>query len=122
MPFARATITIGLSPRHRTEEARAGIRSGGVEPSNRIVVDAAEKIRERLPDFQVRGKLNFATSNRLDLVTCNRDDFLILARGRLHSGLIIPICRKTRIAECAAVIRLIENFGETGLVGNINFA
>jgi predicted nuclease of predicted toxin-antitoxin system len=56
------------------------------------------------------------------LVTCNRDDFIDLARGRSHCGLIILIRRRTRIAECGKLLRLLDTAGETGIHENINFA
>ena len=56
------------------------------------------------------------------LITCNRDDFLKEASGRNHAGLVILVRRKTRIAECAALIRLIQKAGESGISQNINFA
>ena len=66
--------------------------------------------------------LVYAREQQLILMTCNRDDFLELCRGENHAGLIILIRRKSRIAECAALLRLIEQAGEPGLTGNINFA
>ena len=65
---------------------------------------------------------NFAVSAKRVLVTCNRDDFIEAAKGRQHAGLIVLIRRKTRIAECAALLRLIERAGSQGIDGNINFA
>lgn len=56
------------------------------------------------------------------LITCNRDDFIALAKVRNHQGLIILIRRKTRIAECGKLLRLLDSAGESGLRGNINFA
>ena len=56
------------------------------------------------------------------MVTCNRDDFLELAAGRKHPGLIILIRRRTHQAEAAHLFKLIESAGEVGLCGNINFA
>jgi predicted nuclease of predicted toxin-antitoxin system len=56
------------------------------------------------------------------LLTCNRDDFLDLARGQTHPGIVILIRRRTRQAEAAHLIQLIEKAGENGLRGNINFA
>ncbi len=56
------------------------------------------------------------------LVTCNRDDFLELARHQSHEGIVVLICRKTRIAECAAMLWLIGRAGEQGLRCNVNFA
>ncbi len=63
-----------------------------------------------------------AIQHDLILLTCNRDDFLSLAVGRDHPGLIVVIRRRTRIAECAAVLRLIKKATLKGLQGNINFA
>ena len=66
--------------------------------------------------------LAFATTEKLILITCNRDDFLRLARTSSHSGIIILIRRRSRIAECAELLSLIEKSGENGLSGNVNFA
>jgi len=66
--------------------------------------------------------LEFARKNQLLLVTCNRDDFLNLARDQLHPGIVIVIRRKTRAAERAALFRLLDGAGESGLTNNINFA
>ena len=72
-----------------------------------------------VPDERV---LDHAVSERMVLVTCNRDDFLGLVRERGHAGLIILIRRRTRIQECAAVLSLIGRAGAAGLTGNTNFA
>lgn len=56
------------------------------------------------------------------VITCNRQDFLELAGEAPATGLIILNRRRTRLAECANVLRLIGTAGETGLRGNINFA
>jgi predicted nuclease of predicted toxin-antitoxin system len=56
------------------------------------------------------------------IITCNRDDYLALARSRPHHGLIILIRRKTRVAERVALIRLLDRAGESGIRNNINFA
>src|SRR5881392_2602533 len=45
--------------------------------------------------------LDYAPANRLLLITCNRDDFIPLARSRTHFGLIVLIRRRSRIVECA---------------------
>jgi predicted nuclease of predicted toxin-antitoxin system len=66
--------------------------------------------------------LHFSTSNKLVLITCNRDDFLSLAHEYEHTGIIISVRRKTRIAERSALIRLIDQAGELGIINNINFA
>ena len=64
----------------------------------------------------------FAREQELLLVTCNRDDFLALAAEQSGEGLIVLIRRRTRQAECAHLLALIERSGEEGLRGNINFA
>jgi predicted nuclease of predicted toxin-antitoxin system len=56
------------------------------------------------------------------LITCNRDDFLELARRTPHNGLIILIREKITCRGAAALLRLLEQAGENGLAGNINFA
>jgi len=71
------------------------------------------------PDPEV---LAYATAHGLILVTCNRNDFLALAPTQPHPGLILLFRRKSRTAERAALVHLIEKAGEQGLSGNINFA
>ncbi len=66
--------------------------------------------------------LDYAVANELILITCNRDDFIPLANARSHHGLIVLIRRRSRIAECANLLRLLESATESGLAGNINFA
>jgi predicted nuclease of predicted toxin-antitoxin system len=66
--------------------------------------------------------LDYAVANDLVLITCNRDDFIPLASARIHQGLIVLIRRRSRIVECANLLRLLESATESGLVGNINFA
>ncbi len=82
-----------------------------------------KRLREVLPvealDVDV---LEYACRHELILVTCNRDDFLTLAKSHSHAGIVILIRRKSRIAECAALLQLIEKAGESGLLSNINFA
>lgn len=56
------------------------------------------------------------------VVTCNRQDFLELAGEAPETGLIILNRRRTRQAECRHLLQLLTNTGETGLMGNINFA
>lgn len=55
-------------------------------------------------------------------MTCNRDDFIDLAKRQSHHGIVVIIRRRTRAAERAALFRLLERAGETGLKNNINFA
>ena len=80
-------------------------------------------LREVLPKDTVdKDVLRYAHEHEIILITCNRDDFLSLCRHHNHSGVIVLIRRRSRIAECAALLRLIERAGVTGLTGNINFA
>lgn len=82
-----------------------------------------DRLREVLPrEAEDALVLEHAASQERILVTCNRDDFLALASTREHSGIIILIRRRTRIAECSAILRLIQRAGAQGLRGNINFA
>ena len=66
--------------------------------------------------------LDYAVADGLLLITCNRDDFIPLARLRTHFGLIVLIRRRSRVVECANLLRLLDFAGESGLAGNINFA
>ena len=63
-----------------------------------------------------------AQSNGCVMITCNRNDFLRLAAKGPHLGLIILIRRRNAYVECANLLRLIQQAGEQGLSGNINFA
>ena len=66
--------------------------------------------------------LNFARDNGCIVITCNRDDFLELASRQPHHGVIVLVRRRTRAAERAALFRLLQRAGETGLRDNVNFA
>jgi len=81
------------------------------------------KLREVLPrttpDEEI---LRLATQRDCVLITCNRDDFLALVGRVPQTGLIILIRRRTRTQERAALVRLLDNAGEAGLRGNVNFA
>ena len=66
--------------------------------------------------------LDCAFYHGLIVITCNRDDFLQLAQERPHHGIVIVIRRRSRAAERAALLRLIESAGAAGIVDNINFA
>jgi predicted XRE-type DNA-binding protein len=48
--------------------------------------------------------------------------FLTEALNVEHPGIILLIRRKTRTAERAALINLLDRAGESGIAGNINFA
>ncbi len=76
------------------------------------------------PDEEV-----FAHAQRegLTLISCNRAHFLVLAERAIQTqaafaGLIILIRRRSRQAECAQLLRLLRQAGESGLSGNLNFA
>lgn len=65
----------------------------------------------------------YACGHRLIMLTCNRNDFLMLTEGMAeHSGLIILIRRRTRHIECARLLQLLVAAGDVGIAGNINFA
>jgi predicted nuclease of predicted toxin-antitoxin system len=80
-------------------------------------------LRKALPgDSSDEAVLQFAGECGCLLLTCNRDDFLNLATTRPHHGIVIVIRRRTRADERAALFRLLERAGETGLRNNVNFA
>ena len=65
----------------------------------------------------------YVGSERLILISCNRDHFLALTRRTQdHPGLIILIRRRTRQSECAHLSVLLQRAGEEGLRNNVNFA
>jgi predicted nuclease of predicted toxin-antitoxin system len=81
------------------------------------------RLRDALPvEATDSAVLNFAHEHDCLLVTCNRDDFIKLAQTQRHRGIVVIIRRKTRAAERAALLRLLERAGESGLKDNINFA
>lgn len=82
------------------------------------------RVREWLPpEAPDTVVLDYAFQHGLIVITCNRDDVLLLARERPHHGVVIVIRRRSRAAERAALLlRLVESDGEVGLVDNINFA
>jgi predicted nuclease of predicted toxin-antitoxin system len=80
-------------------------------------------LRKVLPsDASDQAVLRFAQENGQVLLSCNRDDFLELSNSLPHFGIIIVIRRRTRAAERAALFRLLERAGDTGIQNNINFA
>ncbi len=83
------------------------------------VIRVRDVMQPDSPDTEVFAE---AVRRKRVLVTCNRDDFLPLATTQPHTGLIVLVRRRSRIAEAAALIRLIEQAGEQGLHTNINFA
>lgn len=66
--------------------------------------------------------LRLASEQDRVLITCNRDDFLAAASRVPHHGIIILVRRKSRALERAAVVRLLDSAGDSGLRDNINFA
>ncbi len=83
----------------------------------------AAKLREVLPvttpDDEV---LRLSAERDCVPITCNRDDFLAAAGRVAHHGIIILIRRRSRALERAALVRLQDSAGESGLRDNINFA
>ena len=89
----------------------------------RLKGHTVELLEEALPKrTDDLAAMRYAAGRGLIIITCNRRDFLRLAETEPHSGLIILIRRRTRIAECAALLRFLERAGEAGISGNINFA
>jgi predicted nuclease of predicted toxin-antitoxin system len=83
----------------------------------------AGRLRAGLPveasDAEV---LCYAQEHGHVLITCNRDDFLALAKRQPHTGIVILIRRCTRVAEAAELIKLLRTAGSAGVLGNMNFA
>ena len=56
------------------------------------------------------------------LITCNRNDFLALAKATaIYPGLIILMRRRSRQAEVSQVLALLKKAGEQGVANNINY-
>ena len=66
--------------------------------------------------------LRYATERGYVVITCNREDFIAEAQNSAHAGIILVFRRKTRAAERAALIKLLDHAGDEGIIGNINFA
>lgn len=80
-------------------------------------------LRETLPTTTADPDvLAHAYGNKIILITCNRDDFVAHAQSQPHHGIIVLFRRKSRTAERAALVRLLEGAGEQGLANNITFA
>ena len=70
------------------------------------------RVREVLPrEASDTAVLDYAFRHDLIVITCNRDDFLRLGRERPHHGIVIVIHRRSRAAERAALLRLVERAG-----------
>lgn len=81
------------------------------------------RVREVLPrEASDDAVLEYAFEHDLIVITCNRDDFLQLAREQPHHGIVVVIRRRSRAAERAALLGLVERAGSEGLADNINFA
>lgn len=84
------------------------------------VVRLREELPITTPDEEVWAHVRQAA--RI-VISCNREHYLALALATPeHPGLIVLIRRRTRQAECAAMLGLLQRAGETGLHSNINFA
>jgi predicted nuclease of predicted toxin-antitoxin system len=84
------------------------------------VVELRNLLPTDTPDEMVWAR---AGSDGRVMVSCNRAHFLALAMAtQAHPGLIILVRRRTRQAECAAVLGLLRRTGESGLANNINNA
>ena len=80
-------------------------------------------LRKALPrDSSDETVFRFANEAGCILLTCNRDDFLHLAAAQPHHGIVIIIRRRSRGDERAALFRLLDRAGESGLRNNVNFA
>ncbi len=65
----------------------------------------------------------YARANAMITITCNRDDYLVLAAAHQeHPVLIILLRRRSRQMETSRLLTLLKNAGEQGLSNNINFA
>jgi predicted nuclease of predicted toxin-antitoxin system len=78
-----------------------------------------EVLSEQASDEEI---LRHAHAHHWVVITCNRDDYLALVRSHSHAGVILLIRRRTRVAERAALVRLLDQAGESGIANNVNFA
>ena len=90
-----------------------------LEALGHAVVKLREVLPVATPDEEV---LRLAGERGCTLITCNRDDFLAAAARVPHHGIVILIRRKSRALERAALVRLLDSAGESGLSDNVNFA
>lgn len=85
-------------------------------------------LREVLPtDTDDASILQLAIDRGWTVITCNRSDFVTLARveyagGREIPGIIAVFRRHRTRDEVAHVLRLLERAGEHGIRGAVNFA
>ena len=66
--------------------------------------------------------IRYAAERKFVILTCNREDFISEAQNVAHAGIILLFRRKTRAAERASLIKLLDRADEAGIIGNINFA
>jgi predicted nuclease of predicted toxin-antitoxin system len=66
--------------------------------------------------------LRYAAERGYVVITCNREDFIEAAQNIAHAGIILVFRRRSRVAERAALINLLDRAGEQGIKNNINFA
>ena len=90
-----------------------------LEAMGYVVIKLCEVVSVTTPDEEV---LRLAGERDCLLITCNRDDFLAAATRIAHHGIVILIRRRSRALERAALVKLLDSAGESGLTGNINFA
>ena len=91
----------------------------GLSAQGHEVLRLRDLIDPKTTDEEV---LRYAAQNDYVLSTCNRDDFLAVAKTISHAGLIILISRSSRVRERVALIRLLDKAGEDGIRQNVNFA
>lgn len=84
----------------------------------------AKVLRDVLPNTTPDDEaFAYARARAMITITCNRDDYLVLAaRHPEHPGLIILVRRRSRQIEISRMLVLLKNADEQGLRGNINFA
>lgn len=98
-----------------------------------VPADLARMLRLKGHDVQVLDEvmpnttddliaLRYAVKEQRLVITCNRRDFLRLAKTEPHIGMIILVRRRSRMAECASVFRFLQRAGESGIANNVNFA
>jgi len=84
------------------------------------VVELREALPPDTPDTTIWQ--HAGQENRI-MISCNRAHFLALAAASpTHPGLILLNRRRTRQAEAAHVLDLLNRAGESGLANNVNFA
>jgi predicted nuclease of predicted toxin-antitoxin system len=82
-------------------------------------VHVRKVLSERASDEEI---LKHAHARHWVVITCNRDDYVALVRSHPHAGVILLIRRRTRVAERAALVQLLDKAGDSGVVNNVNFA